>query len=571
MKHHHLAHICSAAFLLAFAVLGCQGGSTRNKSLPKAQEPPTARKVRASAELPTFEKYTTVFPEKTPAGHAHWLDIDNDGRPDLMLDGCRLFLNQSQGASIRFRDVTEAAGIASGSGTGLCVDIDNDGWTDIVTTHGNIYLNRGNGTFADIGEASGFRPHAKSMTLAAGDLDGNGFPDIVIGMQEDWNNGHPAYYPMQCWLNNDGKSFTEAAKKLGITMSSYARGILIHDVDGDGLQDIYVANYRLQANALWMNSASGTFTNEAAERGVTGRNDQTMFFDKRTSQHYGYRYGHSIGACWLDFDNDGVLDLWVSNLVHKYVGYAGRGSMSFDYRGYLCDDSNVFHGSAGGVFLDWRPALRLPPMPIGDASVYRGDELWSGAAPADANNDGFQDVFVPQIYNLAYAKARLFLNCQGVGFGDAAELAKIQQLDTYCGAWADVNGDGLMDLVTGGRIGVNIPHAIALYVNTGNGTICRYSWLQLVLRAVPGSGTAVGAQVRVDDGTGLKQLQVNSAGLSTYGQQNSPALHFGFGKKVKQVTVDVTWPDGQRTTHSLATCRSHVLECPKRQKAPGDR
>ena len=396
------------------------------------------------------------------------------------------------------------------------------------------------------------------MTLAAGDLDGNGFPDILIGMHEDWNDGHPKYYPFQCWLNDGGRTLREAAKELGINASSYARSVLVHDVDNDGRQDIFVANYRLQANLLWMNKKGLKFVNEAKKRGVTGRFEPHRFHDKPTNRDYGFHYGHCIAACWIDFDNDGQLDLWVSNLVHKYVGMTNSRQMGYDIRGYVCDDSAVYR-NADGFFTDYRRNLRIPTKPIGDRPLFRGDELWAGAAPADANNDGFQDVYVPQVYNLAYARALLFLNCNGEGFVDGAEPAGIQQIDTYCGAWADVDGDGLQDLLTAGRTHVNAPPLAALYLNEGSDIIKRSTtWIQITLRSTPSGGTAVGAIVRVT-AAGQTQTQLNSAGISTYGQQNAPALHFGLPNKPATADIEIRWPCGRITNHRLPSGQNHVI------------
>ena len=182
-----------------------------------------------------------------------------------------------------------------------------------------------------------------------------------------------------------------------------------------------------------------------------------------------------------------------------------------------------------------------------------------GDGVADINLDGFEDVFVPQVYNLEYARALLFLNCNGEGFAEGASLAGIQQIDTYCGAWADVNGDGLQDLFTAGRTKVNATPAPALYINCGNDAIRQSTtWLQLTLRSTPSGGTAIGAVVRVT-AAGLTQTQLNSAGISTYGQQNASALHFGFPKAIPEAEVTIHWPNGRVTRHRLPCAQRHTI------------
>jgi hypothetical protein len=98
-----------------------------------------------------------------------------------------------------------------------------------------------------------------------------------------------------------------------------------------------------------------------------------------------------------------------------------------------------------------------------------------------------------------------------------------------------------------------------LYLNEGSDIIKRSTtWLQLTLRSTPSGGTAVGAVVRVT-AAGLTQTQLNSAGISTYGQQNAPALHFGFPKIIPEAEVTIRWPNGRISRHSLPCAQNHVI------------
>jgi hypothetical protein len=498
---------------------------------------------------PRFVAVSAGLPEGLKASYVHWLDYNGDGRPDLLVNGGRLFRNDSTPGECKFVEVTGEAGL-SGGGAALCYDVDNDGLTDIVTVKGKVWRNLGEGRFADVASELGYAPHVKAMTLAAGDLDHDGFADLFIGMSEDWNNGKsPAYYPAQLWRNEGGKRWVEQGGEAGLSRKSYARSVLIHDVDGDGKQDVFVANYRLQANLLWMNQGGLRFREEAKKRGVAGNKDPKRHFSKIHNRHYGPSHGHCIGSCWLDFDNDGVLDLFVANLVHKYVGPSGGKGMSYDIRGYVCDDSAIYRNDGQGVFEDWRERLGVALKPIGGRGVYAGDELWSGAAAGDANNDGWADVFVPQVYNLPYAKALLFLNQAGKKFANVASAAGIERIDTYAGVWADIDGDGWLDLATAGRPKKDAPAALCLYHNQGLKGDRRFGWLKVSVAAAPGQGTPLGTLVRVTV-PGLTQTQVYAAGTSTYGQQNDPVLHFGLGEVAPEteVTVTVRWPDGREIT-----------------------
>lgn len=504
--------------------------------------------------VPRFADVTAAAGlDAVEAQYVNWLDLDQDARPDLLVNGHRLFQNLSAGGILRFHEVTAAAGLAQARrGPALAVDVDNDGFTDIVSTTGQLWRNRGDGTLVDVAAALGYAPHAKALTLGAGDIDGDGFADLYVGMNEDWNGGNAAYYPHELWHNLAGEHFAEIGHSAGIDRRTYGRAVLFGDVDGDGRQDVFVANYRLQANLLWRNLGGGRFEDVAARFGVAGRRQPEKHYDEVRRQYYGPAYGHSIGACWLDLDNDGRLDLFTANLAHKYVGPTRLDSMAYDIRGYLCDDSAIYHRGRDG-FEDWRAQLGVPAMPIGGPGVFRGDELWAGCVAGDLNNDGWTDVVVPQIYNLDYARTQVFLNLSGQRLEDHAGAAGIVRLDTYAGALADVDGDGRLDVVTAGRAAVDARPALRLYRNGGwDETGAVRHWLRV--RVSPGGTrrTTLGTLVQARLGT-LVLTRPVTAGTSTYGQQDDPVLHFGLGEWSGPVPLTVRWPDGRESVLSVTS------------------
>lgn len=540
-----LRPLTTGVLAILAATTGCVSARRLPETTPKRPFP--APQVRPNvAETPTFTEVTAAFgfPE-TGARFTNWLDANNDGRPDLLVDGALLFLNTGESPT-RFVDISKDCGLAEAAkGPALCIDYDNDGWTDIVSTCGALWQNQQDGTFENVAECVGFAPHPKAGVIGSGDIDNDGFVDLYIGTKEDWNGGNAAYYPHQLWLNEEGRRFHEIGEAAGIGKKMYGRGVLFSDVDGDGRQDIFVANYRLQPNVLWRNLGKNRFENVAEHYGVAGRFNPRQFFDTQTTRHYGFHYGHTIGACWLDFDNDGRLDLFTANLVHKYVGPSGMKGMSYDIRGYVCDDSAIYR-RVGETFEDWRQSLRVPLKPIGGRLEFRGDELWAGCIPADANNDGWIDVFVPQVYNLPYAKARLFLNIGGTQLEDRALKAGIERIDTYAGAWADIDGDGWMDLATAGRPKKDAPARLCIYRNNGDGETDRNAWIKVSVAPGKEGHTPVGAKVVVRRGD-LQMYREVSAGTSSYGQQNDPALHFGLSKGTAPAHIHVTWPNGATT------------------------
>jgi len=478
------------------------------------------------------------------AQYLNWLDVDGDPLADLLVNGHRLFRNLSAVGAPRFEEITAAAGLSGAKpAPALALDIDNDGRTDIVSTAGQLWRHGEDGTFTDIAARAGFMPHPKSLTLGAGDIDGDGFADLYIGTVEDWNDGNPVYYPHQLWHNLAGARFEEIGERAGIARKVYGRSVLFGDVDGDGRPDIFVAAYRLQPNLLWRNLGRGRFQEAAAEWGVTGRRQPEKYYDNVTRRRYGPAYGHTIGACWLDLDNDGHMDLFTANLAHKYVGPTGDRSMGYDIRGYVCDDSAIYRRTVRG-FEDWREALGVPVNPIGGPAVFKGDELWAGCVAGDANNDTWTDVFVPQIYDLPYARSLLFLNREGGRLEDHAVDAGVCRLDTYAGALADVDGDGWLDVATGGRQAVGAPPSLRLYHNAGcqAGDTPRH-WLRVRVHPAPGHRTAVGTVLTMRLGAVTLTRWV-TAGTSSYGQQDDPIVHFGLGSWSGNATLWVRWPDG---------------------------
>ncbi|MCK5805496.1 MAG: CRTAC1 family protein [Lentisphaeria bacterium] len=505
--------------------------------------------------IPAFEDITTASGlAGTSARYVNWLDADGDGDADLLINGTRLFRNDSDTA-ILFVDITASCGLKGAqAGAVLCLDLDNDGDTDIVSTRGQVWENSGNAQFSDRATEFGFAPHAKSNVMGAGDVDGDGFVDLFVGMKEDWNDGKPTYYPAELWRNRAGRKLDEVGKVAGIRKKTYARGVVFHDFDADGHQDIFVANYRLQANLLWRNKGDGTFEEIAKTFGGAGRFEKDKYHDAKSGKRFGPNWGHTIGACLLDFDNDGRQDLFTANLVHKYVGPSKAGW--HDIRGYVCDDSAIYRSTKKGLE-DWRDQLGVVRRPIGPRGVFTGDELWAGCIAGDANNDGWQDVFIPQVYNLPYAQALLLLNQRGHAFADCAKDAGIQRIDTYAGAWADVDNDGWLDLVTAGRPAKGKPAGLILLRNI---TQCpdQRTWIKVRLASTP-QNTAIGATVRVTAGAAHSE-QVFVVGSSTYGQQNDPTLHFGLEQPARKATVRVTWPNGTITTTRANTGHTVTLQ-----------
>jgi hypothetical protein len=284
----------------------------------------------------------------------------------------RLYHNNRDGT---FADVTEKAGLQGrlygmGVATG---DYDNDGYVDLLVTNlgGNIlYHNNGDGTFTDITAKAGVGGSGWCTGACFVDYDRDGRLDLIVSRYVQWDfsdvycGEHRPRYRAYChpdqfepithlmFHNNGDGTFTDVSKKCGIASSpGKGLGVAIDDFDGDGWPDIFVANDSV-AEQLFRNNHDGTFTEVALVSGLgydqnghafagmgadfgdyknTGwpsvfvnalanqkyklfRNDKGSFDDVTDSIGLGAStLSHSgWGAKWIDYDNDGWLDLFVA-------------------------------------------------------------------------------------------------------------------------------------------------------------------------------------------------------------------------------------------------------------------
>jgi hypothetical protein len=454
-----------------------------------------------------------------------WGDYNNDGYQDLLINGGRLFRNSGP-PTYSFTEVTSEVGL-TGGGNGAWADYDNDGNLDLYCT-GNDILWHNEGPpgyiFRDVTtEAGNIRDEYPTTAVGWGDYNLDGYVDLYIANGEDWNDGNPIYYPDFMYQNTGNGTFTDITESSGIRDFGgpyYGRGVAWGDFNNDGWPDVYISNYRISQNWLFFNNRNGTFTDVAIEKGVCGEESQ------RLGNTY---YGHTVGSAWADLNNDGDLDLFESNLVHKDL-----------YRGPICGDSQIYRNNGpenGYSFTDVRATSGIPEKNIGGGE----DELYVGIAIGDFNNDGFSDLFIPQIYDLEYSYSYLYLNNGDMTFINVSDETEVMVWNTYGGAWGDYNNDGFLDLVTGGKGSAepNTTYEVHLYRNNGN----LNSWLQINLKGRHYNKQGIGARVGVT-GNGFTQVREVEGGSGGHSQQNSIPLEFGFGEYSGTVDIEVFWPSG---------------------------
>lgn len=361
--------------------------------------------------------------------------------------------------ALRFTDVTEAAGVGhQGVGMGVAVgDFDNDGYADLYVTnfgHNVLYRNRGDGTFADVTKASGIAQSEFSSSAAFFDYDGDGDLDLYVVNYVDFKVvvnqrcasvtgdrefcGPQVFKPAadRLYRNEGGGRFTDVSAPSGIgSAPAPGLGVAVSDFNGDGRPDLYIANDG-RANQLWLNRGAGRFeetalisgsaynangqaeagmgaaagdfdgdgdddifiTNQKMETNTLYVNDGTgNFYDRTAESGLGHasRLATGFGCGWLDFDNDGHLDLFAANggvlAEREFVGKS-----PFPYQ----QPNQLFRNGGSNRFSD-------VSQEAGGAFVL--PEVSRGAAFGDIDNDGDMDIVVTN----SSGPVRLFLNDTG--------------------------------------------------------------------------------------------------------------------------------------------------------------
>jgi len=321
-------------------------------------------------------------------------DYDNDGFDDIFISALgqsHLFHNNGNGT---FTDVTRAAGLWGPnefSTSAAWVDYDRDGKLDLLVANyvqwspqGDIYCtldgvhksyctpesykgaslrlwhNLGNGKFEDTTAQAGLLDNtSKSLGLAVLDVNGDGWPDLVVANDTQ---------PNKLYVNTGKGTFTESAVSAGIAFSEdgVARagmGIDAADYDRSGRPSIIIGNFSNQMMALYHNEGNGLFVDEAPRSEVGRKSLLTLGF-----------------AClFFDYDLDGWLDIFVANghiepeieRIQKRVKYA--------------QSPHLFHNQGGGKFVESTDSVGH------DLAVPR---VGRAAAYADIDNDGDLDLLM---------------------------------------------------------------------------------------------------------------------------------------------------------------------------------
>ncbi len=469
-------------------------------------------RLRLGYDGPVFTDVTDSFGlAGRKESRVAWGDYNNDGFEDLLLSGSLLFRNDSGRG---FTNVTDSVGLSNVKGRGgLFADFTNNDWLDLyvsASAGGAQFFKNDSGRFVSLSDRAGGPGNDYPTEGAAwADFDNDGWVDLYCANYENWETH--TYYPDVLFQNQRG-FLADVTTAAGIVppydKDLAGRGVSWADFDDDGDQDCFVSNYRLGENFLWLNNGDSTFTNRAGELGVSG--DEVNGW-----------YGHTIGAAWGDYDNDGDLDLFTADLAHpRYIEFSNR-SRLYENQG----------PSAYPRFQDRRAELGI-----------RYEETHSDPAWADVDNDGDLDLYITSIYE--GRRSFLYLNdlvvqsppskVESPFFREVTWLSGTRAYNGWGCAFADFDNDGDQDLVVGSGSGVRL-----FRNDTKNGN----HWLKVKVVGTRSNRAGIGARVTVTQGARRYVREVEGGKGTT--SQNSLIQHFGLGPHSTPVTVEVRFAPGR--------------------------
>ncbi|MGC8926684.1 MAG: FG-GAP repeat domain-containing protein [Myxococcota bacterium] len=384
-------------------------------------------------DLPEFVDITesAIYNEKPAGSFISIRDYDGDGLDDILIDH-RLLKNISY-YNISFYDVTDEAGLGDAKGHGTFVDLNGDLCPDIifygVDCDIQIYRNDCRGNFIRMKEFKGFENCRYTEAITYLYHNDFYFPIIYCATYEKDNR----YFRDYLYATDGDFSFFDVSyliKSQWFTTDTPSRCAISGDINNDGLMDIYVCNYRLFPNFMFLQRDSGIFTNEAINL------DVASILKKDSEVIAG---SHTIGAVLSDLNNDGIFEILLANLSHN------------DYeRGYYNVKSQIFSYDRNYKgFRDIREYSGINIDKVGSNinGVYR-DELFSNVLVSDFNNDGLKDILFTQVYNTSYSYGRFFCAVSDSPYFVESTFVSIPMFyDSMGAAASDLNRDGCMDIV----------------------------------------------------------------------------------------------------------------------------
>ena len=419
-----------------------------------------------------------------------WGDYDNDNDLDLFVandydQNNFLYTNNGDGTFLKITSgiIVDEGAYSSSVSWG---DYDNNSDLDIFVAnyenHKNyLYQNNGSGLFNKISNGDIVNTIGYSMGSSWIDYDNDGYLDLFVS-----NGGSSVLHNNFLFHNNGDGSFTKITTGMIVNDASFSEGCCWGDYDNDGDLDLFVANNNDQNNLLYSNNGDGTFTK--LNSGIVVNDN-----------------GKSMGGSWGDFDNDGDIDLFVTNW--------------FEQNNFL------YTNNGDGTF------TKVLSGPV----VNDEGHSW-GSAWGDFDNDGDLDLYVA---NAGILKNFLYSNKGDGTFEKISTGIVVEELTISTSVcWGDYNNDGFLDLfVSNGQNQNN-----CLYVNNGNNN----NWINIKCVGTISNYSAIGAKVKVKAIiNGKFRWQMREISTQTGKEShNSLNVEFGLGDATIIDSLKVEWPSG---------------------------
>lgn len=562
------------ALVVLFLLSGCK------QRQPAPSLPSKSPSLSGPAEAPPVEKNAETASAR-PSGPIQLIDVTAQ-------------------SGIRFKHNSGAFGkkyLPETMGSGVCaIDYDNDGWQDILFVNSMgwpghkstksfsaLYHNNHDGTFSDVTRQAGLAVEMYGLGCAVADYDNDGFEDIYITALD----GNHLFHNL-----GNGK-FADVTARAGVRNPGFATGAVWFDYDNDGKLDLFVSHYvdwsiatdqfcsldgknksyctpeayKGQSATLYHNKGNGTFEDVTKKAGL---------YDPSSK---------SLGIALLDYDNDGWLDLFVTNDTQPNKLYRNNHNGTFTdtafSAGVAFSDAGKARAGMGTDAADYdgsgRQGLVIGNFTNESMSLYQNDgsglftdkAVDSGIASASAKSltfstfffdydlDGRPDIFAANGHvaddvsvvqpTIHYAEPPLLFRNQGKGRFENVS-AKVgpalrQALVGRGAAYLDFDNDGDLDLV------VTTSNGPAKLLRNDNGN--QNDMLRIKTIGTRSNRDGIGAKVTVKTNKGLRLFEMVKTGSSYLSQSELP-LTFGLGKpdEGKVVNLEILWPSGKKESLS---------------------
>jgi tetratricopeptide (TPR) repeat protein len=486
-------------------------------------------------------------------------DYNRDGFEDLFVtdskeDGLnRLYRNNGD---FTFSEVAQEAGVAEGndannaSANALWFDFNNNGYPDLLVVrfgHNLLFENQCDGTFRDVTARAGLgSQYMNCIAAIAFDYDLDGDLDLFLGSYfqpiDIFNPETPRFFPenfetanngggVNVYKNNGDGTFSDVTEQAGFDLSGWTLDLGHADMDHDGDDDLFVAA-DFGTDRLFINNGNGTFSDV-------------------TKTAIGFDTKKGMNVDWGDFDNDGLFDVYITNITDDYMregnflwrnngdgtfsdvaretgtystgwGWAGK-FFDYDNDGWL--DLYVVNGwvSAGeeNYIIDIFKLIIQPDLDMTDARIWppMGNKTLSG-----------------------YQKNVLFHNQGGDLFKNEASR---HGLDSPL----DARGVAVVDFDNDGRLDMFISNANAEPLLVRNVQPTGAHWIQFLLEGVRTNRDAVGARASIIV-NGQKRLSYVNGG-NGFASQSTHRIHFGLGDATEIERLEIEWPSGNKQEFAL--------------------